>query len=130
MTMAGSNTTAPTQFLEANGLRYAYRRFGNGSGRPLLFLQHFTGTLDNWDPAVADPLASGREVLLFDNAGVGGSSGTVPRTVAAMAHHALAFLDGLQLDSCDLLGYSLGGMVAQVMVLEQPSLFRRLILVG
>ena len=62
-----SNTTAPTQFLQVNGHSYAYRRFGNGSGRPLLFLQHFTGTLDNWDPAVTDPLASGREVILFDN---------------------------------------------------------------
>jgi pimeloyl-ACP methyl ester carboxylesterase len=57
----GSNTTAPTQFLEANGEKYAYRRFGQGTGHPLLFLQHFTGTLDNWDPAVTDPLASGRE---------------------------------------------------------------------
>ncbi|HEX9383086.1 MAG TPA: hypothetical protein VF908_06775, partial [Gemmatimonadaceae bacterium] len=74
---AASNTTAPTQFLEANGLRYAYRRFGKGAGRPLLFLQHFTGTLDNWDPAVTDPLAAGREVILFDNAGIGRSTGDV-----------------------------------------------------
>jgi pimeloyl-ACP methyl ester carboxylesterase len=77
----GSNTTAPTQFLEANGEKYAYRRFGQGTGHPLLFLQHFTGTLDNWDPAVTDPLASGREVILFDNAGIGGSSGAVPQTI-------------------------------------------------
>jgi pimeloyl-ACP methyl ester carboxylesterase len=77
----GSNTTAPTQFLEANGEKYAYRRFGQGTGHPLLFLQHFTGTLDNWDPAVTDPLASGREVILFDNAGIGGSSVAVPQTI-------------------------------------------------
>jgi hypothetical protein len=69
-TNAASNTTAPTQLLQENGHTYAYRRFGNGSGLPLLFLQHFTGTLDNWDPAVTDPLASGREVILFDNSGV------------------------------------------------------------
>jgi pimeloyl-ACP methyl ester carboxylesterase len=66
-----SNVTAPTQFLQVNSETYAYRRFGNGSGVPLLFLQHFTGTLDNWDPAVTDPLAPGREVILFESAGVG-----------------------------------------------------------
>ena len=80
MTKAGSNTTAPTQFLQVNGHSYAYRRFGIGAGLPLLCLQHFTGTLDNWDPAVTDPLASGREVILFDNAGVGRSTGNVPET--------------------------------------------------
>jgi pimeloyl-ACP methyl ester carboxylesterase len=125
-----SNIMAPTQFLEANGERYAYRRFGSGPGIPLLFLQHFTGTLDNWDPAITDPLAEGREVVLFDNAGVGRSSGTVPKTIAGMAEHALSFLNSLDIASCDLLGYSLGGMVALQMVQEQPSMFRRMILVG
>ena len=91
MTKAGSNTTAPTQFLQVNGHSYAYRRFGNGAGLPLLCLQHFTGTLDNWDPAVTDPLASGREVILFDNVGVGRSTGDVPETIAGMAGHG----DGL-----------------------------------
>ena len=129
-TKTGSNVTARTQFLETNTERYAYRRFGNGSHLPLLFLQHFTGTLDNWDPAVTDPLASGREVILFDNAGVGRSSGAVPETVAGMAQHTLAFLDGLGLTSCDVLGFSLGGMVAQQMVENRPSIFRKLILVG
>src|SRR5499426_3150816 len=108
ITAITGNTTAPTQFLQAGSERYAYRRFGSGSGRPLLCLQHFTGTLDNWDPAVTDPLASGREVILFDNAGVGRSSGDVPTTIAAMADHALAFLDGLHIKTCDVLGYSLG----------------------
>ena len=89
---AASNITAPTQFLEIGKESYAYRRFGGGPGLPLLCLQHFTGTLDNWDPAVTDPLASGREVILFENAGVGRSSGTVPTTIAGMAAHALAFL--------------------------------------
>jgi pimeloyl-ACP methyl ester carboxylesterase len=123
-------TAARTQFLEANGETYAYRRFGDGPGRPLLCLQHFTGTLDNWDPAVANPLAAGRELILFDNAGLGRSSGKVPDTIAGMAKHAFAFLDGLGLASCDVLGYSLGGMVAQVMAQERPSIFRRMILVG
>jgi pimeloyl-ACP methyl ester carboxylesterase len=125
-----SNIRASTQFLETKKERYAYRRFGQGPGLPLLFLQHFTGTLDNWDPAVTDRLASGREAILFESAGLGRSSGTVPQTVAGMAAHAQAFLDGLGLKTCDVLGFSLGGMVAQQMVLDRPSVFRRLILVG
>ena len=127
---AASNITAVTQFIDASGTRYAYRRFGKGSRPPLLCLQHFTGTLDNWDPAVTDPLAEGREVILFDNAGVGRSSGAVPQTIGGMSAHALAFLDGLSVESCDVLGYSLGGMVAQRMALERPAMFRRIILVG
>ena len=128
--MTASNITVPTQFLQADGEKYAYRRFGSGSKPPLLCLQHFTGTLDNWDPAVTDSLAAEREVILFENAGLGRSSGTVPKTVAGMATHALAFLGGLGLTNCDVLGFSLGGMVAQQMVLERPSIFRRMILVG
>jgi pimeloyl-ACP methyl ester carboxylesterase len=112
------------------GERYAYRRFGGGSGLPLLLLQHFTGTLDNWDPALTDALAGERELILFDNAGIGRSSGAVPTTVAGMATHAAAFLDGLGVGTCDVLGFSLGGMVAQQMVVERPTIFRRLILVG
>ena len=129
-TATASNTTATTQILQVSGHSYAYRRFGNSSGLPLLCLQHFTGTLDNWDPAVSDPLASGREVILFDNAGLGRSSGEVPETVAGMAAHVMAFLDGLHLDRCDVLGFSLGGMIAQQMARDRPSIIRRLILVG
>src|ERR1700677_3749384 len=125
-----SNTTAPTQFVTPGDNKYAYRQFGGGSGLPLLFLQHFTGTLDNWDPAVTDPLAAGREVILFDNAGRGRSSGEVPPTVAAMARHAMAFLGALGIERCDVLGYSLGGMVALQMVQDRSSIFRRMILVG
>jgi pimeloyl-ACP methyl ester carboxylesterase len=122
---------ASTQFLEVNGgARYAYRRFGSGPGLPLLLLQHFTGTLDNWDPALTDVLAEGRELILYDNAGVGRSLGAVPTTVADMAQHAAAFLDGLGVGTCDVLGFSLGGMVAQQMVRDRPTVFRRLILVG
>jgi pimeloyl-ACP methyl ester carboxylesterase len=125
-----STVRARTQFLQAKKERYAYRRVGDGAAPPLLCLQHFTGTLDNWDPAVTDPLASGREVILFDNAGVGRSSGPVPATIAGMARHAFAFLDGLGMTNCDVLGFSLGGMVAQQMALDRPSVFRRMILVG
>jgi pimeloyl-ACP methyl ester carboxylesterase len=125
-----SNTTAATQFLQAKDHSYAYRRFGTGAALPLLCLQHFTGTLDNWDPAVTDALASRRELLLFDNAGVGRSTGEVPMTVAGMAGHAMAFLDALGIETCDVLGYSLGGMVALQMVQDRPSVFRRMILVG
>ena len=129
-TKTASNTTAPTKVLQVNGHSYAYRRFGGGSGLPLLCLQHFTGTLDNWDPAVTDPLASGREVILFDNAGVGRSTGDVPETIAGMAGHPMAFLDELGIKTCDVIGYSLGGMVALQMVQDRPSIFRRMILVG
>src|SRR6266404_790538 len=129
-TKAASNTNARTQTLQANGHSYAYRRFGNGAGLPLLSLQHFTGTLDNWDPAVTDPLASAREVILFDNAGVGRSTGDVPATIAGMTEHTLTFLDALGKKSCDVLGFSLGGMIAQQMAQDRSSVFRRMILVG
>src|SRR3954447_10370580 len=122
-----SATTAPTKFAETELETYAYRRFGGGAAPPLLCLQHFTGTLDNWDPAVTDALASGREVILFESAGLGRSTGTVPDTIAGMAKHALVFLDGLSLRSCDVLGFSLGGMVAQQIAEDRPSVFRRMI---
>jgi pimeloyl-ACP methyl ester carboxylesterase len=93
-------------------------------------LQHLTGTLDNWDPALIDRLAEEREVLLFDNAGIGKSSGTVPTTMAGMATHVLAFLDGLGIKTCDVLGFSLGGAIAQVIAQERPAIFRKMILVG
>jgi pimeloyl-ACP methyl ester carboxylesterase len=128
--MNGSNVDSPTQIVETKGQQYAYRRFGKVGEQPLLLLQHFTGTLDNWDPAVTDKLAESREVILFDNAGIGRSSGTVPNTVAGMAQHALTFLDVLDIKTCDVLGYSLGGAVAQQMVLDRPSVFRRMILVA
>lgn len=128
--MSEGNVTAPTLFLDIVDQRYAYRRFGNENGRPLLFLQHFTGTLDNWDPAVTDPIAARREVILFDNAGVGLSSGEVPNTIAGMSHHVLNFMDGLGIDECDVLGYSLGGMVAQQAAQDRPSIFRKVVLVA
>src|SRR5207244_12761790 len=126
----GVASTAPTQFVETRLKKYAYRRFGGGAAPPLVFLQHFTGTLDNWDPAVADQLAPGREVILFESAGLGRSTGEVPTTVAGMAQHFLAFADALGLTRIDLFGFSLGGMVAQEVALERPSIVRKTLLVG
>lgn len=128
--LAMNTSTAPTQFIEAKDTTYAYRRFGKGGGLPLLCLQHFTGNLDNWDPAVTDKLAGDRDLILFDNAGIGRSGGTVPKTVGGMARHATVFLDALNVATCDVLGFSLGGMVAQEMVRDRPSVFRKMILVG
>jgi pimeloyl-ACP methyl ester carboxylesterase len=122
--------TAPTQFVEAGGIRFAYRRFGKKAGLPLVFLQHFTGTLDNWDPAVTDALAANREVILFDNAGVASSSGEVPTTAAAIAADAATFIAALGLTKIDLFGFSMGGFVAQEVVLQHPDLVRRLLLVA
>jgi pimeloyl-ACP methyl ester carboxylesterase len=125
--------TAPNQTVEAaNGVSYAYRHLGepSASARPLVLLQHFRGNLDNWDPALVDALARTREVILFDNAGVGGSTGTVPRTITAMAHDALTFIDALELREIDVLGFSLGGYIAQELVLIRPRLVRRLVLAG
>jgi pimeloyl-ACP methyl ester carboxylesterase len=122
--------TAPTQFVEAGGIRFAYRRFGKKAGLPLVFLQHFTGTLDNWDPAVTDALAADREVILFDNAGIASSSGEVPTTAAAIAADAATFIGALGLTKIDLFGFSMGGFVAQELVLQHPSLVRRLLLVA
>ena len=125
-----THETAPTRFVEADGTRFAYRRFGGGGGLPLLFCQHFTGTMDNWDPVITNTLAQEREVTLFDNRGVGSSNGQTPDSIEAMATDALAFVDALGLKQIDLLGFSIGGMVAQQMVLDRPKLVKHLILAG
>jgi pimeloyl-ACP methyl ester carboxylesterase len=122
--------TAPTQFVEATGIRFAYRRFGKPAGLPLVFLQHFTGTLDNWDPAVLDAVAADREVIIFDNAGVASSTGETASTVASIASTAAHFIAALGLQQIDLLGFSMGGFVAQELTLRHPDLVRRLVLVG
>ena len=122
--------TAPTRFVEASGIRFAYRRFGKKGKLPLVFNQHFTGNLDNWDPAVLDGLAAEREVIIFNNAGIASSTGEVPNTFAGMAKNAEAFVDALGLKQIDLLGFSIGGMVAQQIVVDRPELIRRLVLVG
>ena len=128
--MSNTHNTAKTQFLETNGVRYAYRRFGSGNRPPLLCLQHFRGGLDNWDPQVTDGLAQGRSVILFNNAGIASSSGQPANNIAEMATHVIAFLDALELEEIDLLGFSMGGFIAQQVTLDRPDLIRRLILAG
>ncbi len=125
-----THETAPTRSVEANGIRFAYRRFGKAGGVPIVFNQHFQGTLDHWDPAVTDGLARTREVILFDNAGVAGSSGETPSSFAEMGADAVAFIGALGLAKVDVLGFSIGGMVAQEIVLQAPERVRKLILVG
>src|SRR6202165_4176402 len=128
--MIHTHQTAPTQFVEANGIRFAYRRFGKPGGVPLVFNQHFTGTMDYWDPTVTDGLARDREVILFNNAGVSSSSGEVPTSFEEMGANAIAFIKALGLKQVDVLGFSIGGMVAQEIVLQAPDLVRRLIVDG
>jgi pimeloyl-ACP methyl ester carboxylesterase len=110
--MQHNHQTAPTQFVEGNGIRFAYRRFGKTGGTPLLFNQHLRGSLDYWDPAVTDGLARNREVILFNNAGVSNSSGRVPTSFQEMGANAIAFIKALGLTKADVLGFSIGGMVA------------------
>jgi pimeloyl-ACP methyl ester carboxylesterase len=128
--MIHTHLTAPTQFVEANGIRFAYRRFGKPGGVPLVFNQHFTGTMDHWDPLVTNGLAAKREVILFNNAGISSTSGEVPTSVEEMAANAAAFIKALGLETADVLGFSLGGFVAQELALANPGLVRRLVLVG
>src|ERR1700682_5296871 len=125
-----THQTAPTQFVEANGIHFAYRRFGKCGGVPLVFNTHFTGTMDHWDPLVTDGFAKDREVILFDNAGISSSSGEVPTSVEGMAANAVAFINALGLSQVDMLGFSLGGFVAQELTFAAPELVRRLVLVG
>jgi pimeloyl-ACP methyl ester carboxylesterase len=122
--------TAPTQFVEANGIRFAYRRFGKAGSVPLVFNMHYLGTMDYWDPSVTDGLARDREVILFNNAGVSSSSGEVPTTFEETGANAIAFSRALGLTKADMLGFSIGGMVAQEITLQAPDLVRKLILVG
>lgn len=125
-----THQTAATHFAEVNSIRFAYRRFGKKTGIPLLLNPHILGNMDSWDPSVINGLAQDREVILFDNAGIAGSSGEVPHTFAAMATDAGLFVDALGLTQIDVLGFSIGSMVAQNIALLRPDLVRKLILVG
>jgi pimeloyl-ACP methyl ester carboxylesterase len=123
-----THNTAETSVVEAEGTEFAYRRFGRPAELPLIMLQHFRGNLDNWDPALTDALAAEREVILVDYAGVGSSTGEPSRTIASMARQMIAFVGALGLVEIDLLGFSIGGFVAQEMALVRPTLVRRLVL--
>ena len=128
--MTYTHDNAPTQYVKANGLNFAYRRFGKQGGVPLMLNQHFTGTMDYWDPAVTDGLAQGREVILFNNAGVSSTSGETPESFQDMGANAIAFIRALGISQVDVLGFSIGGFVAQEITLQAPDLVRKLILVG
>jgi len=128
MTLSLEN--APTEFIAASGIRFAYRRLGTREGTPLIFLQHFTGNMDSWDPAVVNSLAASRPVIVFDNTGVGKSSGKTPDNVAQMTTDTERFIATLGLAKVDLLGFSLGGFVAQALAAKNPGLVRKMILVG
>ena len=127
---SNNHQTAPTQFTEAGGIRFAYRRFGKNGGVPLLFFMHFTGTMDHWDPALTDGFAQGREVILFNNAGVSNSSGEVPTSIEEMAQHVATLIDSLGIKKLDVLGFSMGGLIAQQFTIDRPDHVRKLILVG
>src|SRR6202049_2975988 len=126
---ATTSVDAENQTLAAsNGVTYAYRTTGAADAQPLVLLQHFRGNLDNWDPALIDALAADRRVVTFDNVGVGATTGSTPNTVEAMAYGAIAFLEAMDLQRVDLLGFSLGSFVAQEIALIRPDLLRRVVL--
>ncbi|WP_244114469.1 alpha/beta fold hydrolase [Burkholderia gladioli] len=121
---------AKTQFVEVDGAKIAYRRFGKHGGVPLVFFQHFLGNMDNWDPMITDGFAKDREVILFDNAGIAASGGQVPHTVEGMAKYGIDFMEAIHIKQADILGFSLGSLVAQEVALERPDLVRKIILIG
>ena len=127
--MATSYSELPNSRVSAaNGIDYAYRDTGGEGAVPLVLLQHFRGNLDNWDPALIDALARTRRVVTFDNAGVGGSTGTTPDTIEQMARDAIAFLAAMEFSQADVLGFSIGSFVAQQIALVRPAIVRRLVL--
>ena len=122
---------APTRFIEVDGDRFAYRRWGKSSGAPpLFFIQHFRGGMDHWDPVITDGLAEGREVILFDGRGISASLGTPRNRMEEMADDIAAVIRALGLTQVDLLGFSIGGFQAQEVTLRHPNLVRKLILLG
>ncbi|SDJ90988.1 Pimeloyl-ACP methyl ester carboxylesterase [Lentzea albidocapillata subsp. violacea] len=130
MTVITAYQNTPTQTVDIGGTTFAYRQLGPDTGTPVIFLNHLSAVLDNWDPRVVDGIAARHRVITFDNRGVGASQGMTPRSVAAMARDAVAFIRALGHDRVDLLGFSLGGFAAQVIAAEEPRLVRRMILAG
>lgn len=130
MPMSNTLQTAVTQHVRGGDIDFAYRRLGQSRGTPVVLLQHFTGTMDAWDPQLVNALATRRPVLVFNNAGVGNSSGSVPDNVARMATDAEDFILALGLSEVDLLGFSLGGFIAQVIATRDRVRVRKLIIAG
>jgi len=120
----------PAKTLTANGVSYAYREMGPKGGVPVVFLIHLAGTMDNWDPSIIDPIAEKHHVITFSNRGVGATTGSVPDSIEAMADDAAAFIQALGYPAVDLFGFSLGGMIAQSLVVKHPGLVRKLVLAG
>src|SRR5687767_3829926 len=132
-TGAALNTTwkaAPTHTIHAGGVGFAYRQLGPATAVPVVFLTHLAAVLDNWDPRVVDGIAAKHRVITFDNRGVGGSSGSTPTTIQEMARDAVTFIRALGLDQVDLFGFSMGGMIAQVIAQQEPQLVHKMILAG
>src|SRR5215207_9491663 len=125
-----SYAKAPARTVSAGGVTYAYRELGPKGGIPVVFFVHLAATLDNWDPRIVDPIAKDHHVITFDNRGVGASTGEVPDSVEAMADDAVTFINALGFDKVDIFSFSLGGMVAQALVVKHPDLVRKLILTG
>jgi pimeloyl-ACP methyl ester carboxylesterase len=130
MTVITTYKDAPTKTVNIDGTRFAYRQLGPDDGTPVIFLNHLGAVLDNWDPRVVDGIAARHRVITFDNRGIGASKGRTPPSVAAMARDAVAFIRALGFDQVDLLGFSMGGFVAQVIAQEEPQLVRKMVLAG
>lgn len=122
--------TAKTQFIDVKDVKFAYRHFGAASGIPLMFNIHFRGTMDHWDPALINPIAATCPVILIDNSGVGRSGGEIPESYTGWAQNMIDVIEALKIKKIDVLGFSMGGFVAQLMALNAPHLVRRLILAG
>jgi pimeloyl-ACP methyl ester carboxylesterase len=129
-TALATSAATPTRYVDVDGTRFAYRELGTPTGVPLVFLHHFTATIDDWNPHVLDGIAAHRHVVVFDNRGIGGTAGRVPTTIDAMADDAIALVRALGMGEVDLAGFSLGGFIAQVIAAREPHLVRRLILAG
>ena len=125
-----SYAAAPTRTIAVGDVDFAYRELGPATGVPVIFLHHLAAVLDNWDPRVVDGIAAQHRVIAFDNRGVGASGGSTPDTIEAMAHDAVAFIGALGLEKVDLLGFSMGGMIAQLIAADEPQLVRKVILAG
>ncbi|MEV6872879.1 alpha/beta hydrolase [Amycolatopsis sp. NPDC051128] len=128
--LLASYEDAPTRTVSAGGVDFAYRELGPKTGVPVVFLTHLGAVLDNWDPRVVDGIAAHHRVITFDNRGVGASTGSTPKTIEAMAADAVTFIRALGLTKVDLLGFSMGGMIAQVIAQTEPRLIRKLVIAG
>ena len=129
-TLKATWRNAPTHTIDVGGVQFAYRELGPSTGVPVVFLTHLAAVLDNWDPRVVDGIAAKHRVITFDNRGVGASSGSTPKTIEEMASDAVAFIRALGFEQVDLFGFSMGGMIAQVIAQQEPRLVRKMILAG